>query len=227
VKRTFAVVLFALLAASSGCAPALGTTPRSTLRAYGDAIAEGRADDAYKMLSSDAQRAIPQAAFREMVAKNRAEALELGKMLARDPGDPYVTAVVTLPNGDVVLLVYEDGRWRVDGGALEFYSQATPRQAIVGFVKAVNRSRWDVLLKYTPDAHKEGLTADRLATAWSEKTDDGRKLRDVIKEIEASLATARFEETGDRATMMYGSANATVLFVREHGSWKVEDIPIR
>ncbi|MGZ3421129.1 MAG: hypothetical protein ACXWUG_31615 [Polyangiales bacterium] len=224
MKRTaVALILFALQA----CAPALGTTPRSTLRAYGDAIAEGRADDAYKMLSTDAQRAIPLAAFREMVAKNRAEALELGKTLARDPGDPYVTAVVPLPNGDLILLVYEDGRWRVDGGALEFYSQATPRQAIIGFVKAVKRSRWDVLLKYTPDAHKEGLTPDRLASAWSEKSEDGRKLREVILEIEKSFPTARFEETGDRATMMYGAASATVLFVREHGSWKIEDIPIR
>lgn len=217
------------------CAPA-ATTPRGTLRAYGDAIADGRADEAYAMLSSDARRAIPLATFRDMVAKNRAEALELGKSLARDPGDPYVTAVVPLANGDVVTLVFEDGRWRVDGGALEFYSQATPRDAMVGFLKAYFRRdasgkpspRWDVLLRYTPDAHREGLTPDRLAAAWDpDKSEEGKRLEGVLGEIQKALPQAKFEETGDRATMVYGGAADTVLFVREHGTWKIEDIPLK
>ena len=210
------------LACAIGCGAA-GSSPRSVLDAYAAALQDGRADDAYRMLSEDARRSISLEAFRTLVKQNKAEAMDLGKSLARPTDDPYVTATVPLSSGDTITLVLEDGRWRVDASALDFYSQATPRQAIVGFIRAFSRKRWDVLLKYVPDAHKEGLTEDRLKAAWGEGKPEGKRVEEVVEAVRQSLPTATIEETGDRATMAYGSAG-TVLFVRERGAWKIEDL---
>jgi hypothetical protein len=219
------VSLLSLAALTSGCGASHATSPQGTLRAYADAISDGRADDAYRLLSEDARRGITLEAFRAILKQNKQEALELGKSLSRPADDPYLTATVTLSTGEIVTLLYEDGRWRIDGSALEFYSQATPRQAIVGFIKAFSRAprRYDVLLKYTPEAHAEGLTEERLRTAWAEGRPEGKRIEEVVEAIRQSLPTATIEETGDRASMTYGSAG-TVLFVREHGAWKIEDL---
>jgi hypothetical protein len=68
-----------------------------------------------------------------------------------------VTATVTMPNGEELLLVFEGGRWRLDAAAVDLYGQATPRQALVGFLRAFERRRYDVIMRYVPDAEKEGL----------------------------------------------------------------------
>ncbi len=217
----------ALIAASLACAPGCGgraQSPRSALEAYANALAEGRADDAYALLSKDARTRVSKEEFRGIVARNKQEAYELGKSLARESSDPYVTAVVPLKNGDKLLMVYEDGVWRVDASALDFYSQATPKQAIAGFVRAFENRRWDVLLRYTPDAHKEGLTPERLAEAWDPQKPEGKAIDRNVQQIKQVLETAKIEETGDRATMSLGPGGGLVMLVREHGLWKVEDI---
>ena len=209
--------------ALSACGGSMAGSPRSVLHAYGDALSEGRVDDAYRMLSDDARRSITLEAFRDMVKKNRDEAVELGRSLGRPTEDPYVTATIALASGEVLTLVLEDGRWRVDGSALDFYSQATPRQAMIGFLRAFARRRYDVLLRYTPDAHKDGLTEERLKAAWAEGKPEGKRVAEAVEAVRQSLPTATIEETGDRATMSYGSAG-TALLVREAGAWKIEDL---
>jgi len=187
-----------VIACGVGCAAANPTNPRAVLKSYADALQEGRADDAYRMLSDDARRGITLEAFRTLVKQNKSEALDLGKSLARPTDDPYVTATVPLASGDTITLVLEDGRWRIDVSALDFYSQATPRQTIVGFIRAFSRKRWDVLLKYTPDAHKEGLTEDRLKAAWGEGKPEGKRVEYCYNEhkLEAVLA-----ELGEKAVI--------------------------
>jgi len=217
-------VRVALCLALAACGAGQANMPQATLRSYADALAEGRADDAYNMLSADTKRAITREAFRDVVKRNRDEALAIGRTLARDPGDPYITAKVRLKNGDEITMVYEDGRWRVEGDALDFYSQATPRQAIVGFIRAFKKKRWDMLVRYAPDSHKEGLSPERLAQAWGDGKPEGEDLKHRLEEIETALPSAQIEETGDRATFVSPGGSATVLFVREHGAWKVEDV---
>ena len=219
-----AIVAGLCLALAACGASGLQTSPKDALRAYADALAEGRADDAWNMLSDDTKKTITKERFREIVKRNRTEALDIGRALARDPGDPHVTAKVPLKNGDEVTLVYEEGKWRVDAAALDFYSQATPKQAILGFIRAFKKKRWDVLIKYTPDAHKDGLTAERLAQAWADGKPEGDALRQRLEEIEQAMPTAQIEETGDRATLVSPGGSASVTFLREHGSWKVEDV---
>lgn len=133
--------------------------PSDTLRAYAAALEQGRVDEAYRLLSDEAKRNMSLEAFRRAVKESPQDAVEIAQALSRPAGDPVVNATVTLPSGDELLLVYEGGRWRIDASAVELYGQATPRQALLGFLRAFERKRYDVVLRYVPDAEREGLGA--------------------------------------------------------------------
>lgn len=127
------------------------------LRAYAAALREGRVDDAYRLLSDDAKRSMSLDAFRRAAKENPDEIKEIASAVSRPASDPVVTATVNMPNGDELLLVFEGGKWRIDATAIDLYSQATPRQALVGFLRAFERKRYDVILRFVPDAEKTGV----------------------------------------------------------------------
>src|SRR3954447_21760841 len=193
--------------------------PQSILRSYSRALEEGRAEDAYRMLSDEARRGISLEAFKRMVKDNPEEVREIAKALARPTATPVVTASVTTSNGQELDLVLENGRWKVEATAIDLYAQDTPRHAIQGFVRAVERKRYDVVLKFVPDSHKEGLDPSKLKTAW--EGHDKEEIEQVVSSLKQALPTASIEETGDRATMAYGAG--TMQLVRERGLWKIED----
>jgi len=133
--------------------------PSDTLRAYSLALEQGRVDDAYHLLSDEAKRDLSLDAFRRAVKENPQDVAEIAHALSRPASDPVIMTTVTVPNGDELQMVYEGGRWRIDAGAVDLYGQATPRQAVTGFLRAFERKRYDVILRYVPDAEREG-TAD-------------------------------------------------------------------
>jgi hypothetical protein len=64
------------------------------------------------------------------------------------------------------------------------------------------------------------LTAEKLRGAWEGPQKD--EMLRIAQALRAALPTATIEETGDVASMSYGSG-ATVSFVRERGAWKIRD----
>ncbi len=213
--------VLSLALVASGCmAGSMQQGPSQALRAYARALQDGRADDAYRLLSSEAKKSISLEAFRQMVRDNRTEMRDIAETLARPTSDPLVTATATGPKGETVLLVYEGGQWRLEAASIELYSQATPRQAIQAFVRAFDQKRYDILLRFVPDGHRDDLSADKLKAAW-EGPQKEEMLR-ITAALKTALPTAKLEETGDRATMAYGNGG-TVQLVREHGVWRVED----
>ncbi len=239
-----------------GCSGTFGQGPSDTLRSYARALEEQRVEDAYRMLSDEAKRSISLEAFRRMVLENPQDVMEVARALARPASDPVVKATVTLPNGEELALVYEDGRWRIDAAAVDLYGQGTPRQALTGFLRAFERKRYDVVLRFVPDAEREGvapsskpaapakpastaggpaapppatsladvdggeLTPEKLRAAW-EGPQKEEMLR-ITQALRAALASATIEETGDVATMSYGSGG-TVSLIRERGAWKIRE----
>lgn len=214
------------------------------MRAYARALEDGRVDEAYRLLSDEAKRSMSLEAFRRAVTENPREVAEIAKAIGRPTADPIVSATVTMPNGDELLLLYEGGRWRIDAAAVDLYGQATPRQALLGFLRAFERKRYDIVLRYVPDAEKEGLTGlspgaaegegeakatpeetakltpEKLKSAWEGPQKE--QITRIVVAVKAALPTATIEETGDSAAMSYG-AGGTVAFVREHGVWKIKD----
>lgn len=200
--------------------------PSAALRSYAEALREKRVEAAYAMLSTEAKRTVSLEAFRRMVLENPADADELARSLARPSSDPVVTATVTTAQGDELLLVFEHGRWRIDGESVDFYSQATPRQAIRSFLRAFERRRFDILLRFVPDTKKvaderfPALDEARLRESW--EGPQREEMERISQGLKAALPQATIEETVDRATMSYGD-RGTVQLVREQGLWKIED----
>ncbi|MFO0604155.1 MAG: hypothetical protein U0324_13320 [Polyangiales bacterium] len=233
MRQSLAILL--LLAASSCQATAPG--PVDAVAAYAAALRDGRHADAWRMLSASAREALPYDAF-ERAARERPEELR-DAITAYERVDPQVpvAAQLELASGDRVRLLYEDGAWRIDPSALEFYGQHTPRQALQSFARAVEASRWDVLLRLAPRAVAEQLRAggpgpdggaprgaeQLLRDAWTGEGAEGD--RAMLRLLQADLDRGRpIEVAGDRATMTYGATQHVARLVREDGLWKVEDL---
>ncbi len=152
--------VFTVLALAACPSTLVQQGPSDTLRAYSQALEQGRVDDAYHLLSDEAKRSLSLEAFRRAVKENPQDVTEIAQALSRPASDPVVTATVTVPSGDELLLVFEGGRWRIDASAVDLYGQATPRQAILGFLRAFERRRYDVILRYVPDAEREGIAGE-------------------------------------------------------------------
>lgn len=208
------------------CASGASKSPRETLDAYSRALERGQVKEAYALLSEDAKKSFPYEAFERMVRDNPAEVKAIAEGLSRPAGAPLVTATVTAPNGESLLLIYEDGAWKIDGSAIDLYSQATPKAAIVAFIRAYENKRYDVLMRFVPDKAKTADSAGpaldqaKLRKAWEgEQKDEMDRLTQALR---AALPTSKFELIGDRATMAYG-AGGTVELVREQGTWRIEE----
>jgi hypothetical protein len=190
------------------------------LAEYARDLEAGRAHDAYALLSEDAKKDMSFEAFERMVKENPEETKAIAAALTRPVHASTVTATVTTPDGDTLLLRYEGDRWRVDGSAIDLYGQDSPETALKSFVRAFHNKRYDVILRFVPDAKLEGLTAAKLKAAFEGEQKD--EIERLTQALDAALPTAAVEHLGDRATLAYGSGG-TIEMVREHGIWKIEE----
>jgi hypothetical protein len=151
--------------------------------------------------------------------ENPEEFRETVSALQKTSGDPEIVARLRYGLGDEISFVIEDGRWRIDSPVLDFYRQATPRDALRSFVRAIERRRYDVILRFVPAEYRERMSAESLRTLWEgEKRDE---IQQLLENLRASLDEP-IEEIGDRATMQYMD-RFTCRFVREDGLWRIED----
>jgi hypothetical protein len=218
-RRCCAVAFVAVWTAACDAGLYPANDPQSVIRAYARDLEDGRADAAYRLLSDEARRGISLEAFRRMMADDPEGVREIGRSLERPTATPVVSAIVTSPSGQELNLALEDGHWRIDGAAIDLYAADTPRRAIEGFVRAVERKRFDIVMHYVPETHKEGLDAAKLQAAWEGPEKD--EIAQVIAGLKQALPSATVEESGERATMAYGAG--TLQLVREHGLWKIEN----
>jgi hypothetical protein len=218
-----AALLLLLVGLTPACGASAGADPERVLHDYSLAVEGGRATEAYALLSVESKKTISFEQFQRILKENPEEARELAQSLRRpQAAPPRVTATVTGPDGESsILLVYEQGAWRVDASAIDLYSQRTPEAAVRAFLRAYENRRFDVLLKFVPEDQREGLTPAELKKAWEgEERADMDRLTGALR---ASLPTAKVELFGDRATLAFG-AGGSVELVRERGLWKIEDL---
>ncbi len=207
-----------LSALVGGCGlAARADRPEPVLAAYAKALGEGDAARAYALLTSGDRGAVDARTFREALAANRREAQELAERLRRSPR-PRVLALVALDDGSEIALERGPAGFRVVDPLTRFYEQSSPRAALLSFIRAVERERWDVVVRLMPDAEREGSDLDRVREQLAAQ-------REELTRLAALLSGARdapIEIVGDRATMPYAES-FTARFVREHGLWKLED----
>ncbi|HEY8432414.1 MAG TPA: hypothetical protein VIL20_28780 [Sandaracinaceae bacterium] len=204
----------------SGC-PGIGAgaTPEGTVAAFAAALRDGRIADAYALMSESYRRRVSYEEFERYFRDYPDEVRETARALGERSGRAEQEAVVEYGEGETLRLTREGGQWRVSTDVVDFYDQSTPRAALRSFVRAMERGRYDVVLRLVPEADREGMTPERMREAWE---GEGRE------EVERLVATLRasldnpIEEVGDRATMHYGD-RFRVQFVREDGVWRIED----
>ena len=206
VRARFALLpaAFALLAPMACGTSIVQQGPSDALRSYAAALQDGRVDDAYRLLSDEAKRGMSLDAFRRAVKENPQDAVEIARALARPATDPVVTATVTLPSGDELSLLFEGGRWRIDASAVELYGQATPRQALMGFLRAFERKRYDVILRYVPNAEREGVASQSEELVPEPPTKDAKD----AKAGDAKAGDAKDAKAGDAKDAKAGDAKA-------------------
>jgi hypothetical protein len=202
----------------SGC-PGGGATPRGTVQAFSSALEAEDWERAYANLSETYRRRVPFAEFERYVRAHPEEVRELAVSMSEVHEADSITASVPFDDGDALLLKLEDGRWRVVGNAVDFYDQSSPRAALRSFVRAMERRRYDVVLRFVPDGDREGMTTDHMQRAW--EGDSREEVERLVVALRENL-NRPIEIVGDRATMAYGESQA-VQFVLEGDAWKIED----
>jgi hypothetical protein len=221
-SRTAATCLIALALIVAACGGATAAqSPEDIVAAYARALRAGRSADAWALMSADYRRRVSQAEFARHLAENPAEAREAADALGHPDGPAAQRAELQLADGDSVSLVRDEGDWRIATNLADFYDQSTPRAALRSFVRAMERERYDVVLRFVPDADREGMTEARMRTAFAEEGRD--ETARLIAALRAAL-DAPLEEIGDHATLRYGEDGRRVARLRrEDGLWKIED----
>jgi hypothetical protein len=195
--------------------------PAETLASFGAAVERKDYEGAYALTSSDFRKRVPFAAFRAELEAGGADAQALGRRLREGAGRAPLRVEVDVDLGEKLPLVYDGGRWRVDGQPFELWSQRTPRAALRSFVRALERRRYDVALRLVPNRYRPGLTIEKLREYWEgdRKAENGQLLARLRTAVSAGSPIV---EVGDEAHMPYGE-RYEVRFVREDGTWKIED----
>jgi len=189
------------------------------LQKYGRALDDGRYRTAYGLMSEAFRAEHSQEDFVRLMKENRREAAETAERLTQAPSRVDVSAEFRYGAGDRLRMVREDGRWRISSDPMVFYSQDTPRQALRSFLRAYRLSRWDVMMRFVPNAYSGPMDAKKLEKQFTGKGSEeiARRLQIVESSLDSPL-----EEKGDQARLRYGDG-FEVTFVREAGRWKIGD----
>lgn len=208
--------LFALL--FSACAPRTNAqTPEATLAAYTRALEKGDPDRAYEFLSSEARLGISREAFRDLSRKSPDSVRAFAEVLTRDDGAPKT--IVTTSCAPGLLLVYEEGKWRVPPEAIDLYPARTPREALRSLISAFDAARMDVLHRLMPEARRNELSEAELREALT--SPGPGSLASALDSLRLAVDDAPIELLGVRATLAYGKGR-TARLVLEGGTWKIE-----
>ncbi len=199
----------------AGCAHSQPSGPEATLRAFGDALRAGRTDQAYALMSADYRRTHDREAFAHSLGPDvtRAAArLRDAKLELR--------ADVELADGERLTLVEEPDGWRFAHDPLDVYPQQAPDEALRSFLRAVERKRWEVVLRFIPQRYRNTITADALKQRW--EGDRAAELKQQLAAVRAHLDEP-IELSGDEARLPVGERKQ-VRLIREDGRWKIETL---
>lgn len=210
-----------LLLLAAGCAhePAPPATPEATIVAFARSLNSGEFERAYALMSSEYRARVSLEQWKRQLSENPQETLEVSNALSHVRAPAQERAVVRYDDDAELALRRNDGRWYIDSNVVDFYDQSTPRAALRAFVRAMERKRYDVVMRLIPNADKEGITTERMEKAWGgeEREQVERMLSSLREHIDAPI-----EIVGNRATMPYGQ-HMRVQFLREGADWKIED----
>jgi hypothetical protein len=212
------LLLLVLGLALLGCGSSKG--PSQTLDRYGRALKNRDFRTAYELMSSGFRGKVSRDDYERMMKDNPREVAETASRLRGKRGSIEVSAEFEYGLGDRMLLVQEDGRWKIASNPLGFYDQSTPRSALRGFLRAYRLERWDVMMRFVPNAYREKMDVAKMKAQFTGPSKD--QMESLITTIEANIDEPIIER-GNDARMSYGD-RFNVQFVKEDGAWKLKDL---
>lgn len=198
------------LALLSGCAAGPRVEgPTGTVRAFAAALARGDAGATWALLDEDARRGRSEPEHAALVAENASELATQGEALeqAAVAGTLSARARVPLRSGETIVLVLEDGGWRVDGGVLDAAGLGTPLDAVAALRRALMRRDLRGV---------ERVLSRQTRAEWEEEV---RRLVDAT----ADPDDLEVEIQGNRAHVRT-TGGGSIELVRESGEWRVVDV---
>ncbi|HEY6039192.1 MAG TPA: hypothetical protein VIV58_33145, partial [Kofleriaceae bacterium] len=138
-----------------GCGASSG--PSQTLDRYGRALKNHDFGESYDQMSSSFRSKVSRDDYVRMMRDNPREVDETADRLRGKHGNLEVSADFEYGLGDQMRLVQEDGHWKVATNPLAFYDQSTPKAALRSFLRAYRLERWDVMLRFVPNAYREKM----------------------------------------------------------------------
>lgn len=192
--------------------------PTRALSEYSRALERRDYSRAYDLMSEAYRAQHSKEDFVRMLEENPREVKETASRLRSARGDLEVTAELRYGLGDRMRLVREGGDWKIASNPVDFYSQATPREALRSFLRAYSLKRWDVMLRFVPDNYRQHMTVDSMRKQFEGENKEAlaRMMAMVAANVDEPIA-----EQGNDAKLRYGENE--VRFVREDNVWKIKD----
>ncbi len=204
--------------ALAACAPSKG--PSQTLDNYGRALKNHDFGQAYELMSSSFRSKVSRDDYVRMMRDNPREVDETADRLRGKHGNLEVSAEFEYGLGDQMRLVQEDGHWKVASNPLSFYDQSSPKAALRSFLRAYRLERWDVMLRFVPNAYREKMDAAKMKMQF---TGGSKEQMEVLMNTLEANVDEPIIERGNDARMSYGD-RYEVKFVKEDGVWKLKDL---
>jgi hypothetical protein len=195
-----------------------GSTPQDLVNEYAQALEGDNANRAYNLTSPEYRSANSVNRFESEFGRRVEAGSDLTDALreAAD-GDASLTARADYSDYESVELEYRGDRWVITGGVGVFFSQETPRDTLITFIRAVKGRDTGTMLRLVPGEFRSRIDSDSLE-AWMDIR--AAELAETLALLEASVDSP-IREREDTATLRYGARE--MRFIREGSRWVIED----
>ena len=197
-----------------------GKGPSQALDHYGLALKNHDFAQAYDLMSSQFRAKVSKDDYIRMMRDNPREVDETAERLRGKHGSLEVSAEFEYGLGDQMRLVQEDGTWKVASNPLSFYDQSSPKAALRSFLRAYRLERWDIMLRFVPNAFREKMDPKKMQAQFTGGSKD--QMETLMNTLEANVDEP-ISERGNDARMTYND-RFTVQFVKEDSAWKLKDL---
>lgn len=215
--RGAGLLVSVVLLASCG---ASARTPKSAVQQYAQALRSGDVDAAYGLMSAEFRGQHSREDFAKMLESNQKEARQTADRLALESARVAITAEFDFGLDEHLQLIKEGDDWRIASNPLAFYSQQTPQETVRSFVRAYSLKRWDVMLRFVPNAYRDRMTAEMIKKQF----EGPRKLAmmEMMDNLRVNLnAPVSDMQRGNEARLRYGESHEVEL-IRQQGLWKIK-----
>lgn len=207
-----------LALATAACGGPSATRPLGAVDAYTKALEVGDYDRAYDLMSDRYKKEHTRAEFIRMMRESPRDVRETATRLKSGKRQIDVRATFVYDDlRDELVLVEQDGDWRIDSNPLDYYPQDTPRAALRSFIRAVELKRYDVLVRFVPKAY--AMNPEQIKAEF--EGDRAQDIADLLTKLRGAVDNP-IQVEGDQARLQYGDRQE-IVFKKEEGLWKIDD----